>query len=84
MIAADRSDERSIAEAAANTPASRSPTGVATTKPALAPSSSTPGRGQRVEPEEAGARHERERDEEEARVSQATGRLTGEVAQARG
>ncbi len=39
------------------------------------------GRGQRVEPEEAGARHERERDEEEARVSQATGRLTGEVAE---
>ena len=39
------------------------------------------GRGQRVEAEEAGARHERERDEEEPRVSQATGRLPGEVAE---
>ena len=81
MTAAERSGVRSTAEAAANRPASSSPTGVATTKPAFIALQQHAGRGQRVEPEEARAGHERERDEEEARVPEAAGSLAGEVAE---
>ena len=64
-----RSRVQAIDEAAAKPAASASPTGVAITKPALRRSSSTPGGGQRVQPQEARGDQERERDQEQARVA---------------
>ena len=79
MTAAEAAGERSSADAAAKMPAIARPTGVATTKPAFFVLEQHARRGERVQRQEAGARDERERDEEEAGVAEPPRRLSGQV-----
>ena len=73
----------SSAESAASAAASKSPTGVAITKPRFGLSRSTSGRRQRVQGEEPGGGEEGERHEVDAPVAAAACRDTGRVGEDR-